>query len=645
MDRSKRVMGKPRRTIGASAANGTVDPSLEPQTPENTVFKGGELLQQGSSIVETKDTGFEPPLASAFNLNMPDIILSDADVLDGITPRSAFDPLLKSPSDKPQESEDDSIGIDIDTQASFACPICNELMVSLLQLNRHIDDMHSTPSPPSPHKKTAPTPNDELRSWLRKTTEVGSRLQTALPKKFGLDIFDNSSTGLSESSRDSSSTSLSTQQQPEALVTRRHWKKPQPNDQCSFDNCSRRLNVKNGIVNCRRCGKLFCKQHTLFRIKLDQNARYDTAGTWCRCCQRCFVTKPGYNDFGTVNELTSAFKEKRQLKINEMQLYENKLHKRIDNLVKAFNSIDYELRSEQFFLKIKANQKKREAEQRLVHWESEQAALSCFICFETFTFTLRKHHCRLCGRVVCGSDKTQCSREIPFAVFARFITDSRSNSNDQYPIRICHECEDVFTAKQAFTADLKKPLSPLLSKFEHQQRIKAAILFLLPKFQQLIQTLQRSETLENSVIKEASRQRKRLVDSFAQFDKLTKEMINLPADLEDEKRLQHSIKGESFSFIQKNMAPLKQLPRIIQQIEKKEKESQPVRLNHSQVQKIKQMREELMVLNEQKFLVEEMISSSKKQRKFDEIGTLEQNLVDLTKMIDELQINLGNEGF
>lgn len=615
---SRRVIGKPR-TIGVVSP---IAPS--PMTPD-TVSPSPEPKNSLMHDVINED----PQLASPFHLSTPDIhtpdiILSDADIFDGVTPTN--EPDNNQSEDQKQQELANEVG-------SFACPICNEVMVTLLQLNRHIDDLHSAPSSP-PIK----SPNEEIKSWLKKTSKVGSKLQTALPKKFAnFDIFDTSM----DSSRDSSNSSLVIEQ-PDIIVTKRHWVKPKQNQSCSMIDCKKKLNVKNGIVNCRKCGKLYCNQHTLFRIKLDQIAKYDTLGIWSRCCEVCYKNKPGYNDFGTVRDLSLIFNKKRQTKSDETQLYENKLQKRIINMSKTFSSIDYELKNEQFFVTFKSNQKKKEAEQKLVHWENEQSVLSCFICCENFSFKLRKHHCRLCGKVVCGSEKTNCSREVPFYLLSQFINEV---SNDPYPIRICHECEDVFTIKKEFLNDLKKPLSPLLVKFDQQQKIKIAILFLLPKFQKLIQTLQHSNKLNDDIIKEASKQRKRLVDSFAQFDKLTKEMITLPLTINDEIKLQTSIKSESFAFIQKNMAPLKQLPKLLKDIEKKQKENEPVKLSHSQIQQIKKMREELMVLNEQKFLVEEMISNSKKQRKFDEINTLEQNLEDLNKMIQDLQVNLGNEGF
>jgi hypothetical protein len=38
----------------------------------------------------------------------------------------------------------------------------------------------------------------------------------------------------------------------------------------------------------------------------------------------------------------------------------------------------------------------------LVGWEPNEASSICRLCDSTFSFTNRKHHCRKCGRLVCG---------------------------------------------------------------------------------------------------------------------------------------------------------------------------------------------------------------------------------------------------
>lgn len=46
----------------------------------------------------------------------------------------------------------------------------------------------------------------------------------------------------------------------------------------------------------------------------------------------------------------------------------------------------------------------RNLEKQIVPWEKDSEVKACPICSTNFTLAIRKHHCRLCGRVVCASE-------------------------------------------------------------------------------------------------------------------------------------------------------------------------------------------------------------------------------------------------
>lgn len=56
-----------------------------------------------------------------------------------------------------------------------------------------------------------------------------------------------------------------------------------------------------------------------------------------------------------------------------------------------------------------AEEKKREAEMGIVKWEDDSEVKRCRICQSVFSLTNRKHHCRLCGRIVCSLPPTSPS--------------------------------------------------------------------------------------------------------------------------------------------------------------------------------------------------------------------------------------------
>ncbi|GMK54686.1 hypothetical protein CspeluHIS016_0112720 [Cutaneotrichosporon spelunceum] len=51
--------------------------------------------------------------------------------------------------------------------------------------------------------------------------------------------------------------------------------------------------------------------------------------------------------------------------------------------------------------------RKRAEEQRIVKWEPDSEVRKCRICAAAFNLSTRKHHCRLCGRIVCSLPPTQ----------------------------------------------------------------------------------------------------------------------------------------------------------------------------------------------------------------------------------------------
>ncbi|ODO08578.1 hypothetical protein L198_00308 [Cryptococcus wingfieldii CBS 7118] len=50
--------------------------------------------------------------------------------------------------------------------------------------------------------------------------------------------------------------------------------------------------------------------------------------------------------------------------------------------------------------------RRRAAEQTIVKWEDDSEVKKCRICSSSFSLSNRKHHCRLCGRIVCSLPPT-----------------------------------------------------------------------------------------------------------------------------------------------------------------------------------------------------------------------------------------------
>ena len=83
---------------------------------------------------------------------------------------------------------------------------------------------------------------------------------------------------------------------PDDVVAKAHWQRSSGHDSCSDPLCGKRLGNTNGNINCRHCGKLFCEEHTMYQMKLSRSAQHEPVrGLWCRVCETCYKSRPGYN--------------------------------------------------------------------------------------------------------------------------------------------------------------------------------------------------------------------------------------------------------------------------------------------------------------------------------------------------------------
>ena len=305
----------------------------------------------------------------------------------------------------------------------LACPICNEEMVTLLQLNRHLDDSH---------KEIQEQQQDEVKDWFKQQMTKAKKFQplAVLNQKLkGLDVFESNdelarNATLStrrESTPDARVRSPSPAKprpapvDPEELVTKKHWQRRSGNDLCFEPTCGRRLGATtNGIVNCRCCGKLFCEEHTMYQMKLSMSAQHEPVrGHWFRVCETCYKSREGYNDkHGVERNQMEAFQRIRQETVGKQSMEVSRLEKRLSRLTQLLaNPPDETTPSKRWSLSSWGqNDSKKLLEQSVVAWENDADVSRCPYCQQDFSqYTFRRHHCRTCGKVVCGDPATSCS--------------------------------------------------------------------------------------------------------------------------------------------------------------------------------------------------------------------------------------------
>lgn len=237
---------------------------------------------------------------------------------------------------------------------------------------------------------------------------------------------------------------------------------------------------------------------------------------------------------------------------------------------------------------------------------------------------------------------------------------------------MCQDCNHTIFSGKDFNASLQ--LKPADQRaYETLRQFERGIRQLLPSFQRVLMALQPG-TLENgevdlnkppptrAQIQEASKIRKRLIDSFGKYGIAAKRIRDLPTASPTQQRLQTAIYTYASSFLHTNMLPLKSLPHLLRNQSSRSSRSTPhlsvhsgsSGLRHTELAESdtasqaaseastvvsqleteeKGLREGLAVLEEQRFMVEEMLRAATRARRFEEISALNRNM-------DELEIEI-----
>lgn len=565
----------------------------------------------------------------------------------------------------------------------LVCPICNEEMVTLLQLNRHLDDAH---------QNLEEVEQDEVKTWFKTQMIKAKKFQplAVLNQKLkGLDVFESNDTPAAPSIPTSGLTPESPlpRRDPDEEVTRAHWQRPGYRDVCSDPGCGRpiggsTLGGTNGSVNCRKCGKLFCEDHTMYQMKLSKAAQHEPVrGFWCRVCETCYKSREGYNDCnGFERNHFEEFANIRRKMVDKEYLEVSRLEKRLTKLTHLLANPPPDQSSGTGSLLWPlsgARSQQKALEQSIITWEEDAKVSSCPFCQQEFSnYSFRRHHCRLCGRVVCGDLRTGCSTEIGLNVASNTNKSSEKGVRQvNVDVRMCKDCKHTLFSKSDFARELAHT-PPDQRAYENLAQFERGIRLLLPRFQKLLVALQDPNKPPSAIqLHDATKVRKRLMDAFSQYDTAARRIRDLPTESPTQKYLQNAVYQQAYNFLSLHMLPLRTLPKILKHaaphgtpngkgppglngrpnggalaaIKFNDIEAGSVVSSSSAVSAMeaeeKELRERLIVLEEQKFFVTEMIADANKHRKFDEVSSLAQNVEDLSKEIDQINNQLNKLDF
>ncbi|KAL2271448.1 hypothetical protein VTJ83DRAFT_819 [Remersonia thermophila] len=76
---------------------------------------------------------------------------------------------------------------------------------------------------------------------------------------------------------------------PTGPPTRAHWKPDHESTMCDHAACKRTFSYFTRRHHCRKCGNIFCDQHSALEVPLDQDANFNPRGVPSRACDHCYA--------------------------------------------------------------------------------------------------------------------------------------------------------------------------------------------------------------------------------------------------------------------------------------------------------------------------------------------------------------------
>ncbi|KAJ2798014.1 carboxypeptidase Y-deficient [Coemansia guatemalensis] len=452
---------------------------------------------------------------------------------------------------------------------TLRCPICGVMAPSLFALNMHLDDTHFA-GEGGGMERARPAGGLEAEGIQ---TRYASQDDLEEVKGAILGFFRGAGkavrglSGAAQTMPMSAATSNHNSESPAAdvgggevwragerdgadrdMVTRTHWQQQRAGMRCGLAGCGITLTPQTGMVNCRSCGRLMCGQHCSWRMRLSPTAQAagPGRGVACRVCEECHARTIG-STAGQTRSHMRGFAHMRRKAVSSATLEGTRLEKRLEKLALVHGTPG---------LTGAHGRALQEAEQAVVAWEDDADVADCPFCAKAFgRVASRRHHCRLCGRVVCGRAGCSALLGVPLPVPGG----QGFSASHRADIRACRTCEGVIIRHRDRLARAAPQASALIRLYTQVRTAMALVEETLPTFNALATRLRNHAAAPD--LPRAARIRRQLTAAFNGMDHASKCIAALPADDATSKRLHNAIRRTVSQYLQLHMFPLTMLPK------------------------------------------------------------------------------------
>ncbi|VVC88863.1 unnamed protein product [Leptidea sinapis] len=338
---------------------------------------------------------------------------------------------------------------------------------------------------------------------------------------------------------------------------------------------------------------------------------------------------------GVSRSSSEYFKAVRSARLERYATETNKLLIRLDKLVSNMPN--------------EVNQRKQH-EQDVVPWLDGSSVKLCPNCAKSFSLTRRKHHCRLCGSILCHD----CSLFLDFNVAKGIVDPSAPQTltpdhevTEKNGLRLCEHCYMLIDLRKQ-VQDSRNAKTALMTAYEQMRSLMEQASPAVAMYEKMCQSLFDGESTYN--LQDVNAMRGKIGKLAEGIDLLSKQVSLFPANPGTRQaRLQNSIRQAAANFIKGDLLSLRKLPTEAQidevRRQRYERAQKKVEMERQAAEKEKEWKEregssrdnsvqhddELNPLLEQMNIIRGYIKEARKELRFEEVAILEENLKELKK--------------